>query len=97
MERSDIRRNRVLKILTDCLGSRYLKWLAAGALLVVLGLLAWGVAPKLVLSALPLLGIAVCLVPCLLPLFWLRRSAPPAAGPAAPPPASPSGDRPASP
>ena len=77
------------KILRDCLGSRYVKWLALGALLVVVGLLAWGVAPKLVLSALPLLGIAACLAPCLLPLLWLRRSAPAASSPAAPETAEP--------
>jgi hypothetical protein len=71
----------VVKILRDCFGSRYLKWLAVGAIVLVLGLLAWGVAPKLILSALPLLGIAVCVVPCLLALFWLRRSAPSSAAP----------------
>ena len=72
------------KFLRDCFGSRYLILLAAGALLVALGLLVWGVAPKLVLSALPLLGIAVCVVPCLLPIWWLRRSARDTAVPAAP-------------
>ena len=44
----------MVKFLTDCLGSRYLKLLAVGAIVVVLGLLAWGVAPQLILSALPL-------------------------------------------
>ena len=63
------------KLLRDCFGSRYLILLAAGALLVGLGLLAWGVAPKLVLGALPLLGLAACLAPCLLPIWWLRRQA----------------------
>ena len=77
----------MVKILKDCLGSRYLKWLAVGTIVVVLGLLAWGVAPKLILSALPLLGIAVCVVPCLLALYWLRRSAP-----SSPAPISPHGD-----
>ena len=72
------------KFLNDCLGSRTLKWLAAGALaFLALGLLTWGLAPKLLLSTLPLLGIVVCLVPCLLPLLWLRRSLPPAAPPSA--------------
>jgi len=74
----------VVKFLTDCLGSRYLKLLAVGAIVVVLGLLAWGVAPQLILSALPLLGIAACLVPCLVVLFWLRRSASSPATTAAP-------------
>ena len=74
----------MVKILRECFGSRYLKWLGVGAIVVVLGLLAWGVAPKLIFSALPLLGIAVCLVPCLLALIWLRRSAPPPATPPAP-------------
>ncbi len=68
-------RNPVVKILRDCFGSRTRLLLALGALAVVLGLLAWGAAPKLVLSALPLLGLAACLVPCLLPLYWLRRTA----------------------
>lgn len=74
----------MVKILQDCLGSRYLKWLAVGAVLVVLALLAWGVAPKLILSAVPLLGIAACVVPCLLALFWLGRSTASSATPAAP-------------
>ena len=74
----------MVKILQDCFGSRYVKWLAGGAMVLVLGLLAWGVAPKLILSALPLLGVAVCLVPCLLALFWLRRSAPSPATSSAP-------------
>jgi hypothetical protein len=63
------RRSRVVKILRDCWGSRYLKVLAIGAIVVALGLLAWGVAPKLIISALPLLGIAACLLPYLLPLY----------------------------
>jgi hypothetical protein len=66
----------MIKILRDCLGSRYVKLLAIVAILVALGLLAWGVAPKLIISALPLLGIAACLIPCLLALYWLRRSSP---------------------
>ncbi len=72
------------RFLRDCFGSRYLILLAAGALLVGLGLLAWGVAPKLVLGALPLLGLAACLAPCLLPIWWLRRQARDTAVPAAP-------------
>jgi hypothetical protein len=74
----------MIKILRDCFGSRYLKWLAVGAILVALGLLAWGVAPKLIISALPLLGIAACLLPCLLPFYWLRRSSPSPATPTPP-------------
>ena len=74
----------MVKYLRDCFGSRYSKWLGLGALLVGLGLLAWGVAPKIVLSALPLLGLAVCLAPCLLPIWWLRRQARDTAVPAAP-------------
>ena len=82
----------MIKILRDCLGSRYVKWVAVGAIVVVAGLLAWGVAPKLILSALPLLSIAVCVVPCLLALVWLRRS-----GTSSPAPISPQvDDRPAS-
>ena len=76
----------MVKILQDCLGSRYFKWLAVGAVLVVLALLAWGVAPKLILSAVPLLGIAACVVPCLLALLWLGRST---ASPATPAPPMP--------
>jgi len=88
----------MVKFLNDCLGSRYFKWLAAGALvLLAVGLLTWGLAPKLFLGALPLLAIAACLVPCLLPLLWLRRSSPPPAGPAEPPPAPHRDDRPTSP
>jgi hypothetical protein len=88
----------VVKFLNECLGSRYTKWFAIGALaLLALGVLAWGLAPKLLLSALPLLGLTACLVPCLLPLVWLRRSPPPASGPAAPPPAPRGDDRPAAP
>ena len=74
----------MVKILRDCFGSRYVKWLVAGTIVLVLGLFDWGVAHKLILSALPLLGIAVCVVPCLLALFWLRRSAPSPATPPAP-------------
>ncbi len=64
------------KVLQECLGSRYLKLLGVGVILVILGLIAWGTAPRLIISALPLLGIAACLLPCLLPLYWLRRSSP---------------------
>jgi len=62
------------KILRDCFGSSYVKLLAVTAIVVSLGLLAWGVAPKFIVSALPLLGMAACLLTCLLPLYWFRRS-----------------------
>jgi hypothetical protein len=74
----------VVKILRDCSGSRYLKVLVIATIILVLGMLAWGVAPKLVISALPLLGVAACLLPCLLPLYWLRRSSPSPSTPTTP-------------
>jgi hypothetical protein len=78
------RRSSVVKILRVCLGSRYSKVLVIGAILAVVGLLAWGLAPKLIVSALPLLAIAACLLPCLLPLYWLRCSPPSPTNPNSP-------------
>ena len=62
------------QLLKDCLSSRYTLAALIGLGLLGAGLLAWGVAPKLILSTVPLLGVAACILPCLLALYWLRRS-----------------------
>lgn len=77
------------KFIKVCLSSRVtLVALVVGGLIAV-GLLAWGIAPQLVLTALPVLGVIACLLPCLLPLYWLRRTSTttPAAGVTGPRPA----------
>ena len=64
----------VSKMLKDCFSSRYTLIALVGLCLLAAGLLAWGLAPTLLVGALPVLGIIACLLPCLLPLYWLRQS-----------------------
>jgi hypothetical protein len=61
-------------LLKACLSPRYIIVALAGFCVVAAGLLAWGLAPGLVVGALPILGIIACLAPCLLPLYWLRQT-----------------------
>ena len=62
------------KMLKVCLSRKFLILAVIGLGLLAVGLAIWGVAPQLILSALPVLGIIACLLPCLLPLYWLRQS-----------------------
>ena len=64
----------VSNLLKDCFSSRYTIIALVGLCLLGMGLLAWGLVPALVVGALPVLGIIACLLPCLLPLYWLRQS-----------------------
>ena len=63
-----------MKILKLCFSLRVFWWTTVGLGLVAAALLIWGVAPSLVVAALPVLGIIACLLPCLLPLYWLRQT-----------------------
>jgi hypothetical protein len=64
----------VQKLLSEC--SAWLNWKVVALLgIVVLGGIwyAEGASWRLWLSASPLLAIMLCVLPCLIPLFWLRR------------------------
>lgn len=61
------------KLLKVCLSPKVVILAVIGLGLLAAGLAIWGVAPQLILSALPVLGIIACLLPCLIPLYLLRR------------------------
>lgn len=61
-------------VLRVCLSPKFLILAVIGLGLLAAGLAVWGLTPQLILSVLPVLGIIACLVPCLLPLYWLRQS-----------------------
>ena len=62
------------KLIRNCFSSRYTIVALVALCLLAVGLMTWGLAPQLVIGTLPVLGIIACLLPCLLPLYWLRQS-----------------------
>jgi hypothetical protein len=65
----------VLKVVKQCVG--WLDWkFVAGGLAVLIAVAVCAKLPtlKIFAGAAPLLLLAVCLVPCLLPLAWLRNA-----------------------
>ena len=60
-------------LLKVCLSPKVVILAVVGLGLLAAGLAIRGVAPPLILSALPVLGIIACLLPCLLPLYLLRQ------------------------
>jgi hypothetical protein len=65
----------VLKVVKECVGWLDWKFVAGGvAMLVALAVCAKLPTLSIFAGVAPLLLLAVCLVPCLLPLVWLRNT-----------------------
>jgi hypothetical protein len=67
--------NVVLKVIKECVGWLDWKFVAVGvALLVALAVCAKLPTIGILAGAAPLLLLVVCLIPCLVPLAWLRKA-----------------------